>query len=77
VSVWLSLALGLIQLVNMIMTRLDASEKEKAMRKMVESENLKADLAAIALGKATAEELRKQLDAFPNLVNKPDKDMRP
>jgi hypothetical protein len=52
VSAWLSLALGLIQLVNMIMTRLDASEKEKAMRKMVESENLKADLAAIALGRA-------------------------
>ncbi len=76
-SVWLSLALGLIQLVNMIMTRLDASEKEKAMRKLVESENLKADLAAIALGKATAEELRKRLNASPNLINEPDKDMRP
>ncbi len=76
-SAWLSLALGLIQLVNMIMTRLDASEKEKAMRKMVESENLKADLAAIALGRATAEELRKRLDAFPSLINEPDKDMRP
>ncbi len=76
-SAWLSLALGLIQLVNMIMTRLDASEKEKAIRKMVESDNLKQDLAAIALAKATADELRKRLDAFPALVNEPDKDMRP
>lgn len=76
-SVWLSLALGLIQLVNMIMTRLDASEKERAIRKMVEADNLKRDLAAIALGKATADELRKRLDAFPALVNEPDKDMRP
>lgn len=76
-SVWLSLALGLIQLVNMIMTRLDASEKEKAMRKLVEADNLKQDLAAISLAKATAEELRKQLDTFPALVNEPDRDMRP
>lgn len=74
---WLSLALGIVQLINMIMTRLGDAEKEKVIRKMIEADNLKKDLSAIALAKATAEELRKQLDAHPQMVNEPDRDMRP
>lgn len=67
----------MIQLVNVVMSKLDAAERERAIRKMVEADNLKQDLTAIALSKATADELRKRLDAFPALVNEPDKDMRP
>lgn len=76
-TVWISLALGLVQLVNMIVTRLNDSEKERVIRNLVEAENLKKDLSAIALARATASELRKRLELDPTLVDTPDKDMRP
>lgn len=46
---WLSLALALVQLVNWVFTKLDAAQKEQALRKLIEDQQMKDDLNAIAI----------------------------
>lgn len=76
-STWLALALGLVQLINMVMTRLDAAEKEKAMKKLLEADFLKQDLAAIARARDALNTKLKELGHDEAKIKEPDKDMRP
>lgn len=76
-SVWLALALGLINLVNTVMSRLDAAEKEKAMKKLLEAEFLKQDLAAIAKAREVLKAKSQELGDDEAKIKAPDRDMLP
>lgn len=45
---WLSLALGLVRLLNAVMGFVEAKDRERVARAVIEAENLQADLKVIA-----------------------------
>lgn len=73
---WLSLALALVQLVNYVFGKLDAAAREKAVRALVEQENLKADMEAITNANAARDAVERQLRGDPDSVRAPDPDSR-
>ena len=49
---WLSLALGLVQLLNWVFSKLDAQSKETALRKLIDDQQTRDDLDAIRIADA-------------------------
>ena len=76
-SLWLSLALGLVKLISMITTRLNDAERDRMVRALVEDERLKADLETIAKAKIIIQETAAVLGNDPKIIKKPDQDMLP
>lgn len=75
-NIWLALALGAIQFVNALMSRLSEDEKRAVLTKLIEADNMGADLQAIARAKAVARDVFKALNDEAKIMEA-DKDMRP
>jgi len=73
---WLSLALALVQLVNYVFGKLDAAAKDKAVRALVEQENLKADMEAIARANDARSAVERGLANDPDSLRSADPDSR-
>lgn len=73
---WLSFALGLVQLLNYVFGRLDADAKKRAAEALVNSENMKADMEAIARANAARDAVKRDLGDDDGRVRASDPDAR-
>lgn len=73
---YLSIALALIQIVNWLVGQLDAAAKEKAIRAIVEQENLKNDLKAINDANRARDDVLRDISSGVRGVRTPDEDAR-
>ena len=63
---WLSLALALVQAINFVFGKLDAAAKEKAVRALVEQENLQKALDENNRARAARDDVERRRAADPN-----------
>lgn len=73
---YLALALGLVRLLNWATAYLDAKERERVVRAIVDSEEIGRDVKAASAAAAVVRDVAAELDKDPSKITAPDEDMK-
>lgn len=75
-TAYLSLALGLVKIISWVFAHLDAKERERVIRAMVENEEIGRDLKAASAAMAVVRDVAAELGKDPSKITEPDEDMK-